>query len=321
MKVLGFKDWYSNKEKSGHIINNGVYPIKICEGVYKAPKKILHIEIDILSENIDPKRSKNSIDRFYLNPITESYSDKEILQIKNLIKEAEKRGNKTYLIAYDFTSSDPKKCYKNSIKLAKGFKEKINIFEKVPFRGMGSLERINEAHLKSLPTTFYKQRLELIECYFDVDVIEKEIELPFYFNPNDSNLLEKYQICLKNILTQYIISNESFEMQIKASKPWTSSKKRFLIESIKENEDLNEIYEMIYPDPNISSLLYPQNKPRISSNKISILKLTEKRAKSVCEYLSKISEGMPIKFVAIGEGYKEGDSSLKISINQETHID
>jgi hypothetical protein len=316
MKVLGFKDWYSNKEKSSHIVNNGVYPVKICENVYKAPKKVLHIEMDILTENINSKKSKNSIERFYLNPLIESYSDKDILQIKKLIKEAEKRGNKTYLISYDFTSSDPKKCYRNSVKIAKNFKEKFSIFENVPFRGMGSLERINESHIKSLPTSFIKQRLELVECYFDVNSIENKIEMPFYFNPNDSHLLEKYQICLKNILTQYIISNESFEMKITASKPWVSSKRKSLNESNKGKEDSNEIYEMIYPDPNISSLLYPQNKPRNSSKKVSIFKLTEKRADSICAYLSKISEGMPIKFISEGEGYKEGDPSLKISIGK-----
>jgi hypothetical protein len=314
MKVLGFKDWYSNKEKSGHIPNNGVYPIKICENIYKAPKKILQVEMDILSENTDTKKSKNSIERFYLNPLIDSYSDKEILQIKKLIKESEKRGNKTYLIAYDFTSADPEKCFKNSLKLVRDFKEKFNIFEKIDSRGMGSLERINGSHIKNLPTPFIKQRLELIECYFDTDKIEKEIEIPFYFNPNDSCLLEKYKMCLKGILTQYIICNESFEMTIKASKPWTASKSKKLNEGIKKTEDLSLISEMIYPNPDLSSLLYPQNKPRISNSKVSVTDLTQKRAESVCEYLSKISDGMKINFSAKGCGYKEGDPTLKISI-------
>jgi hypothetical protein len=71
---------------------------------------------------------------------------------------------------------------------------------------------------------------------------------------------------------------------------------------------------MKYPHPHKSSLLYPQNKPNRTDNKISVIELTEKRASSVVNYLSGLTMGMPIKFNSIGFGYKEGNPTLQIEV-------
>ena len=176
------------------------------------------------------------------------------------------------------------------------------------------MERINGNHQSYVTPSILKQRIELVECHFDPEKISTKIEIPFYFNPNDFSLLEKYQVCLRGIVTQFILSKETFEMDIKASKPWPESKRRSLLESDQDSENLSPIFEMKYPHPRKSSLLYPQNKPNRTDNKISVIELTEKRANSVANYLSELTKGMPITFNPIGSGYKEGNPTLQIEV-------
>lgn len=314
MKVLGFKKWYENKERRVTIIPVSEPVKKMSPNIFKAPQKMLHIEVDVLTESIDPKKSKNLIDRFYLNPVVDLYTPDDIKFLKERIKESNSRGNKIYLLGYDFSSSDPKKCYKNSLKIVQDLKNSVQILAEVPHRGMGSLERMSESHQSYVKPNFLKQRIELIECHFNPEEISKEIEVPFYFNPNDFYLLEKYQVCLRGILTQFILMKDSFDMEIKASKPWPESKRKMLNESDVDSENLSQIFQMRYPHPNKSSLLYPQNKPLKTNNKITVIELTEKRSESVVNYLSEITKGMPIKFIPTGLGYKEGNPSLVISV-------
>jgi len=297
MKVLGFKKWYEHKERKGPgvSINNPVK--KLSPNIFKAPQKMLQIEVDVLTESIDPKKSKNIIDRFYLTSNPSLYTGEDLKTLKDIIKESKAKGTVMYLMGYDFSSADPRKCLKNSLKIVQELKNEISILSEIPHRGLGSLERINENHQSYVSTSILKQRIELIECHFN----------PF-------SLLEKYQVCLRGILTQFILSKESFEMDIKASKPWPGSKMKSLLETDQDSENLSEIFEMKYPHPNKSSLLYPQNKPNRSDSKITIIELTEKRANSIVNYLSDLTKGMSIKFNAIGSGYKEGNPSIEIEV-------
>ena len=287
---------------------------KVSPNIFKAPKKMLQIEVDVLTESIDSKKSKNLIDRFYLTTNPDLYTGEDLKALKDIIKESKSKGTIMYLIGYDFSSADPRKCLKNSTKLVQELKNNIQILSDIPHRGLGSLERINENHQSYVTPSILKQRIELIECHFNPSEISFKMEIPFYFNPNDFSLLEKYQVCLRGLLTQFILSKESFEMDIKASKPWPGSKRKSLLESDQDSENLSEIFEMKYPHPHKSSLLYPQNKPNRSDNKITVIELTEKRANSVVNYLSELTKGMPIKFNAIGSGYKEGNPSLEIEV-------
>jgi hypothetical protein len=308
MSVLSFKDWYKNKEKSSKSISSESGVTKISENIFRAPSKMLHIEIDPFLEK--PTSSKNKIDRFYLSAEIESYSSVDLNFIQNFMSEAIQRGNRIYLVGYDFSSSDPKKCIANSNRLVKGLKKNLNLSEEIGIRGLGSFERINSSHLSIVPKSFSKRRIELIECRFNTDEIGNQIELNFNFNPNDSEILEKYKMGLKNILFQSILLKESFTMKIGVFKN--------LLTPISENEknemDLSLIQEMKYPEPNKSSILFPQNKPKMTRDKITVKELTEKRASSIVKYLSQISEGMKINFIPDGMGYKNGDHKIIIYI-------
>ena len=313
MKVLGFKKWYEGKtEKHAHSVSSGAGFSRIGENIFRLPQKLLQIEIDVLTESVDVKKSKNRIDRYFLSSNSDLYGEDQIKSIKKIITEGKQRGNQFFLVGYDLTSADPKKCYKNSLKSVEVFKKSFDFMESIPTRGMGKMEPVHENYLSKIPTRMIKQRIELIECHFNLDNIESEIDIPFHFNPNDYSLLEKYQICLKGILFQAILKNERFGLDVNASKPWTSSKRNELNESNKKKEDQGILMEMKYPTPEKSSLLYPQNKPIQTSNKITVKELTERRALSIVEYLNRISSGMPIEYFPKGIGYKEGNPSLNL---------
>jgi hypothetical protein len=313
MKVLGFKKWYEGKsEKNAYSVSSGNGFSKIGENIFRFPQKMLQIEMDILTETVDIKKSKNRIDRYFMSANPDLYKQEQIKSIKRIVEEGNLRGNKFFLVGYDLTSVDPKKCYKNSIKLVETFKKSFDFLESISTRGMGRIEPVHENYFSKIPSRMIKQRIELIECHFDPEKTETKIDLPFHFNPNDYSLLEKYQICLRGILFQNILKNESFALEVNASKPWTSSKKEELNEKNKPKEDQSILTEMEYPNPGKSSLLYPQNKPVQTNSKITVKELTEKRALSIVEYLSKISLGMPIEYSHKGIGYKEGNPSLNL---------
>lgn len=315
MKLLGFKKWYEGKtEKQSYTVSPSHGLNKIGENVYKFPQRMLQIEMDVLTENVNVKNSKNKIDRYFLSNNIDAYTASEIKSIKKILMEGKSKGSHFFLLGYDFTSGDPKKCLKNSIRSSENMKKSFDFMKDIPSRGMGRIEKIHENYYSHIPTSLIKQGVELIECYFDPSQTESDISIPFYFNPNDSHLLEKYKGCLRGILIQSILKNESFEMKISASKPWTSSKRKDLNEKIKKIEDASSIFEMKYPIPGKSSLLYPQNKPISTSNKITVRELTERRAIAIVDYLNSLTAGMPISYSYEGLGYVEGNPILNISV-------
>jgi hypothetical protein len=314
MKILGFKKWYENKDRHSPIISSSKIVEKLGPNIYKVPQKMLHIEMDVLTENIDVKKSKDSIARFILNTNPDNYTPEDLKFLKSKVAESKKNGTHLFLLGYDFSSGDPKKCFKNSQKNVQNFKSSFPVLENVPTRGMGAMERINENHNQHFPNNLIKQRVELIECNFDIEFNESKLEIPFYFNPNDYHLLEKYKLPLRGLITKYILLRESFEINVIASKPWPASKRRELNEDNHENENNSTIFEMKYPDPEKSSLFYPQNKPSKTETKVSVIELTEKRSKSVVDYLSGLTSGMPIKYSNSGDGYKDGNPSLIIEV-------
>lgn len=314
MKVLGFKKWYENKESQVSRVTVGTPVEKMSTNIFKAPSKMLHIEMEVLTEGINSKRSKNLIERYYMDTNSELYDASDIKFLKKKIAESKTSGNKVYLLGYDFSSSDSRKCYKNSQKSLVEMKNSISILQDVPHRSFGSFESVNENHQSHINPSIIKQRIELVICHFDPETIQESLEIPFYFNPNDFALLEKYQTCLRGVITQFILKKETFEMKISGSKSWPESKQRKLNESDVDSENLLQIFEMKYPSPGKSSLIYPQNKPTRTSNKVTVLELTEKRANSVANYLTSLTKGMPIKFICEGLGYKEGSPVLNVEI-------
>lgn len=313
MKVLGFKKWFEDKtEKSVKSVSLSNRFLKISENIFKFPQKLLQIEINVLTESIDIKKSKNKINRYLLSADPNLLKESEIDLIKNILSEGRAKGNIFFLLAYDLTSSDPLKCYKNSIKSVETFKRSFDFITDIPVRGMGKMEEIRGNYISQIPTKMFKRRIELIECHFDPQAIETDINIPFYFNPNDSFLLEKYHICLKGILFQFILKNESFEVEINVSKPWTNLNKNAVSEETKNIGDESIICEMKYPSPEKSCMLHPHNKPLQTDNKITVKKLLQKRSQSVCDYLSLISLGMPIKYSFNEIGLKAENPSLSL---------
>ncbi len=314
MKVLGFKKWYESKLENQSVpVRSSNLLESIGGNIYKLPKRMLQLEMDIVGESSFGKKSKNPILRYLINPQTEDLK-KLRSSLRSIIEEGRSNGSHFYILGFDFTSSDKKKCFKGSLKVAENFKSSIDILKDIPVRGMGRIEQVNENYHSQIPSNLLRQRIELIECFFDPNQIPEQLEIPFYFNPNDYTLLEKYEGCLRGILIQSIIKNENFKMKVSAVKPWTTSKRISLNESIKEKEDFSIIYEMKYLNPKKSSLVHPENKPEKTDKKITVKEITEKRANSVIKYLSSLTEGMPIEYVAEGMGYKEGNQTLGISI-------
>ena len=319
MTVLGFKKWFETKNsKQPHTPVSSSF-LTIAENIYKFPTRMLHVEVDVITENAIPSQSRNRVNRYVLNPNSDLYSEKEIKILDKIITEGKKKGNMFYLLGYDITSSDPKKCYKNSIKLVENFKKGFLSLAHLESRGVGKMERIQEIYYSKIQSSLIKQRVELLECEFNPGEDSNEIEIPFYFNPNDYHLIEKYKVSLRGILLRAILENESFEIKVGASKPWTSSRKKQLTEKLKSKEDLAQIFEMKYPNPKKSSLVNPQNKPEFTAEKSSIKALTQKRAEAVVSYLQELSAGMPINFVAEGLGYKEGNPVVSLSIRKAQH--
>ena len=317
MKLLDFKKWYENKgSNQTYVINDHGFE-KLSSNIFRLPSKMLYIELDILSENVVSKNSKNKINRYLLNTNYESLSDNDHKIIKKILIEGRKKNNFFYLLGYDFTSSDPKKCFKNSLKMVENYRESVDFLKEIPIRGMGKIEKINEQYSSKISIGFLKKRIELVECYFDPALLDDKYEIPFYFNSNDYNLIEKYKGCLRGILIQSILKNESFSMTVSSSKQWPFSKNKKLTEDIKNKEDFSSIFEMKYPNPKLSSIVCPQNSPLITKNKITIMELTEKRAKSVSNYLNELSQGMMIHINNNGLGYKENSNMIEIEIKKD----
>lgn len=314
MKVLGFKKWYESKleNESVPVRSNNLLE-SIGGNIFKFPKRMLQLEMDIVGENSIGKKSKNPILRYLIDPQTEDLK-KLRSSLKSIIDEGRANGRHFYILGFDFTSNDRKKCFKGSLKVAENFKSLLDILKDLPVRGMGRIEQINENYHSQIPSSLLRQRVELVECFFDPNQIPEQIEIPFYFNPNDYTLLEKYEGCLRGILFQSILRNENFKMRISAVKPWTTSKKIPLNKLTKQKEDSSIIYEMKYLNPKKSSLVNPENKPEITNIKITVKEITEKRADSVIKYLSDLTTGMPIEYISEGIGYKEGNQTLGISI-------
>ena len=308
MKLLDFKKWYEGKDVQTPIISGSLIE-SLSKNIIKVPKRMLYLEMDVLTENVNVSKSKNKIDRYYLKKDFTLYKENDISILESIIKKSEEKGTHLFLTSYDFTSKDPKKCYKNSAKLLEDLKLNLTILNSIPSRPFGSLENANESYQSKIDKEFYKQRIELIECYFNPSTIEESIQIPFYFNPNDHQLIEKYLGCLKGLMIQRILKNEKFNVNISVAKTIPNLKNPHSPEAL----NTHLITEMKYADPHKSSLLFPQNKPIKSDSKITILELTEKRANSVAEYLKSITAGMPINYTSEGLGYGEGESAINIA--------
>jgi hypothetical protein len=109
-----------------------------------------------------------------------------------------------------------------------------------------------------------------------------------------------------------ILNENKKDIRITAMKNWPSSKREELNESLIKQENLKEIFLYKYPEPGKSVYTEAGNKPKPTLEKITIKKLSERRAISICDYLNQFSQNYEFSFLPIGVGVKEGRSHIKI---------
>lgn len=308
MEILGFKDWYENKEKSGSVFKDPKAFIaeKITPLIYKLNSKVLKLHLD--DSGCDPIKTDNRVQRYLID---ETMETPELLwNLREFLVQECHSGKKAFIIGYDTLSADPKKAFRNAKKIAEGFKNKVAL-DFISAKSFGNIEKINDV-INESARDFNKTRIEI--WILDSDNIVIENEIPFIFNPNDFVLLDKYKSTLRGLLYRLILSENKNNIKVSCMKPWPSSKKVQLNESISKSENSREINLQKYPEPTKLANSNPNNRPSGSSDKITIKKLTEKRAESICSFLNQYSENYGFTFIPIGLGVREGASKILLNV-------
>ena len=272
--------------------------------LYRINSKVLTVHIDESDEII----SSHKVQRYLID---EEKMDEVLLwkMREFIIQESYQDNRKVFVVGYDTSTDDPKKAFKSAKKLSEGFKAKLAM-DFIQSRSFGNIEKINDT-IPGSSRDFNKHRLELWITDFPLEnIIESEI--PILFNPNDFHLIEKYKISLKGLLYKLILSENKSDILISAMKPWTSSKKTELNESLKKTEDEKTVTLLEYSSPNKLSATETTNRPKITNQKVTIQELTEKRAISICYYLNLYAENYGFKFIPEGLGVKQGAPQILI---------
>lgn len=308
MQILSFKDWFENKEKNKPVSGSRLFMAeKVNSLFYRLNPKVLTFHIDESTGNV--LRKDHKINRYLID---DSVEDEVLLwELREFIIQECRGERKAFVVGYDTSTSDYKRAFKNAKKISEGFKNKLAL-DFVQVRSFGNIERINDT-VPENTRDFNKNRIEL--WIVGNDCLEEraiEREMPIHFNPNDFALIEKYKTSLRGLLYKLILKENKNNIKIVASKNWTSSKKCELNESIRKDENSKEIILYKYPDPGKSVYSSPENKPKPLFEKISIKKLTEKRASSICDFLNNHSQNYNFSFIPIGYGVKEGKLSIEI---------
>lgn len=305
MQILGFRDWYKQKEtaKSPYINGADVAATKICENVYQIRKKVLtihHTEGDANEWKYD-----HQVERLL---ITEKNLSPESLEtLKEHITNGPFKGKKCFVVGYDFSSNDSNKCFKHSKKSSDSLRESLNI-EDVESRGLGNIDHVSENLQQLLGNECKNTRIEIWALNFELNDSILENEMPFMFNTNDYTLLENFKSSLRGIITKLILLENKKDITIGCMR--TAHATQSLNESDIDNENLKYVSLLEYTKPTKSTYLDVTNKPKPSGKKMTVKELTEKRAQSVCDYLNGFSGTLKFKFVAEGLGSLPGKSRM-----------
>ena len=309
MQILSFKDWFENKEKNKP---SGINRLFIAEKVnslfYKLNPKVLTLHIDESTGGV--LRKDHKITRYLID---DSIVDEVLLwkMREFVIQECHKEDKRAFLVGYDTSTLDSKKAFKSAKKIAESFKNKLAL-DFVQVKSFGNIEKINDT-IPDNTRDFNRNRIELWivgnDC-LEESAIEKEI--PFHFNPNDFSLIDKYKTSLRCLLYKLILKENKKDIKISAMKNWPSSRKIELNESLKKEENSKDIILYKYPLPGKSVYLSPENKPSPLLEKITVKKLTEQRASSICDFLNNYSQNYNFSFIPMGSGVKEGKSRIEI---------
>ena len=307
MQILGFKDWFDNKEKNGIVVKStkGFIAEKINPFLYKLNPKVLTIHLD--NSGTEVIKSGCRIDRFLID---ENQSTEILLsKLRKLINSKTLEGNKVFIVGYDNSIENTKRSFKNSKKIIESFKCKLNL-DSVKYIPFGNIEKIND----KIPGNNRDFNISRIELWIVKENLDIEKEIPFLFNPNDYTLIEKYKTPLRGLLYKLILENNKSSVKISCSKSWPTSKKDQLTTDLLITENLKELTLYNYPTPNKLTTTDPNNKPKPSDNKITVNKLTEKRAESICNFLNEYALNYGITFIPEGVGIKQGESTIGIQL-------
>lgn len=309
MEILGFKDWYENKEKSGSILKNAKAFLgeKINPLLYKINSKVLTLHLD--DSGSDPVKTNHKVQRYLIDE--EASTEPLMWKLREFLVKECNEGKKAFIVGYDTSNTDPRKTYRSAKKLAEGFKNKLAL-DFIQSRSFGNIEKMNDV-INETTRDFNKTRIELWIMDLRIeDLIEKEI--PFLFNPNDYTLLDKYKTTLRGLLYKLILSENKRNIKISCMKPWPSAKRAELNESLTKQENLREVFLYKYVNPGKFAISDPDNKPKPLSEKISVKKLTDKRSESICSFLNQYTINYGFSFIPIGMGVREGASKIIIEV-------
>ena len=305
MEVLGFKDWFEHKEKSASVSRNtkSFLGERVDSMLYRINSKVLTLHLDNIGT--EPIKTSNRVDRYLIDDSSITDLSLEALR-KYLIKE-KASNRRIFLVGYDTSTDDSKKSFRSAKRLVEGFNKKLGL-DFIITKSFGNIEKMNDL-IPNNNKDFNKTRIEVWSMSENLDPIEKE--MPFSFNPNDYTLLERYKASLKGLLYRLILVDNQEDIRISSMKSWTTSKGKINESSISE-ENVKIISLLQYTNPNKLSTTDPENKPKVSSEKITNQELTEKRANSICSYLNKYADNYNFKFIPQGLGILEGASKITI---------
>ena len=308
MEILGFKDWYENKERNGSILKNSKAFLgeQINPLLYKINSKVLTLHLDDSAS--DPIKTNHRVQRYLIDESV--LNDNLLWKLREFLVKECSPNKKGFIVGYDTSNSDSKKTYRSAKKLAEGFKNKLAL-DFISARSFGNIEKMNDI-INETTRDFNKTRLELWIMEIDENLIENEI--PFLFNPNDYTLLDKYKTTLRGLLYKLILSENKNDIKISCMKPWTSSRRISLNESLIKQENSKEISLYKYNNPTKFAISDPENKPKPLLEKISVKKLTDRRAESICSFLNQYSQNYGFNFIPMGLGVREGASKINLDI-------
>lgn len=307
MQILGFRDWYKQKENTKPSFTNGAdsAATRICENVYRIRKKVLtihHTEGEVSEWKYD-----HQVERLLITE--KNLSEGSLASIKEYLTEGPFKGKKCFIAAYDFSSNESSKCFKQAKKAGDHLKESLGI-EGLEPRSFGNIDHVSENLHQVLGNECKNTRIEIWALNFELDqsIIEKEV--PFVFNTNDYTLLDNFKSTLRGIINKMILLENKGDVTIGCMR--TAHQSQSLNEADLDNENLKYVSLLKYTKPNTSSYLDVTNKPKPSGEKMTVKELTEKRAQSVCDYLNGFTGTMKFKFVPEGIGSLPGKSRMFI---------
>ena len=147
MEILGFKDWFENKEKNKSVLRNSKSFLgeKINPMLWRINSKVLTLHMD--ESGTDIAYSANKVERYLIH---EEVDNQEALiwKLRDFLVKECYSGKKAFIIGYDTSTEDSKRAFKNAKKMAEAFNHKLGL-DFVSSKSFGNIEKMNDIYEKS----------------------------------------------------------------------------------------------------------------------------------------------------------------------------